>query len=108
MKKASAIKLALLCFLPILIHFCMSSLYGACRALIMESLSLATFDPYHFDANDLTRWYFAILALSTTVLSVFISVRHTHNRNARSAIIGVIAVILFYLSGLFCQGMMLK
>ena len=108
MKKVSAIRLALLSSLPVSIHLCMSLLYVECRLWINDALSLAAFDPFHFDANDMTRWYFIILVFITIFISVIIAARYTHDKNVRAAIIGVLSVILFYMSELFCQGMMLK
>ena len=108
MTQSKRFKLGVIMLLPLLLQYVMSVLYGFCIVIIMDIFSLAHYDPLAFDANDLSRYYFAALAVCTLLLESFFAFRYIKQKTVRAIIIAASAVIIFCFSSLFCQGMMFK
>ena len=102
------VKIGIIMLLPLLLQYVMSVLYGLCIVIIMDLFDLVHYDLDAFDANDLSRYYFTALALCTILIESFFAARYLSDKRGRAAIIAMSAVIIFYFSSLFCQGMMFK
>ncbi len=103
-----SVKKAARAFLPVVLMYVLSIGYAYCRLIVMDLFHLPHYDEFRFDANDLTRLYFAILPLLPIAVSVYVSSRNFEGKLKRLVYIGVSALVIFYISSLFANGLMFR
>ena len=102
------VKKVIISLLPCVLMYVMSVLYASCQLLIMHVFDLPTYDEFVFDANDLTRVFFSVFPALPIVFSVFVSKRLSDVGYLRVIYICISSVLIFYISSLFINGLMLK